>query len=76
MNEWLFTPARQLMADQISYTTKVQIDEVMGFIGLAYNNLREELLTEAKMISRQLHHQVPTHHVWQPMNDENLEYTS
>lgn len=38
MNEWLFTPARQLMADQIKYTTQVQLDEAMGFIGLAYDN--------------------------------------
>lgn len=36
------------MVDQIIYATKVQLDEATGFIGLPYNNLREELLKEQK----------------------------
>lgn len=45
------------MTDQTTDTTKVQLGEPMNFIGVTYQNTREELFTEAEVTPRQLHHQ-------------------
>lgn len=59
----LLTPYMELTTEQSMETTEVQLGEPMSVTGVTYRNMGEELLTEAEMINRQLHHQGPHKHM-------------
>lgn len=59
----LLTPYMELTTEQSMETTEVQLGEPVSFTGVTYRNMGEELLTEAEMTNRQLHHQGPHKHM-------------
>lgn len=44
LNKHLLTSDKESMADQSKDTTKIQYDELMSFIGVAYRNMGEGYL--------------------------------
>jgi len=61
----LLTTDRELLTDQSTNTTKVQLAKPMSFIGVIYRSMDEGFLTGAEIICRELIHQGPPQYVWQ-----------
>lgn len=59
----LLTSYMELTTEQSMETTAVQLGEPASFIRVTYRNMGKELLTEAEMTNRQLHHQGPCKHM-------------
>lgn len=62
----LLIPNREIMTNQGSDTTHVQLGEPMSFIGVAYRNTGEASLIGGETIQRQLCHRSPPQDGWQP----------
>lgn len=66
-NTRLLTPDWEPTTEQSMDITKVQLDEPVSFIGVAYRNMNEELLSGAEITQTQLHH-----HQSSPKDDKQL----
>lgn len=58
----ILTPNRDPNTDKSTDTTKVQVGELMNFIGVAYKRVGKEILIEAAMNQGQLYHQSLPYH--------------
>lgn len=52
VNRCLFTPDRELQINQSLDHTKIQVGELMNFIGVTFRNAAAEFFTEAEVTQR------------------------
>jgi hypothetical protein len=58
----LLIPDKELMTDQSTDTTNIQLGEPVSFIHLTYWSIGEGLLTGEEMTQSQMYHQGPSKH--------------